>query len=61
MPKSEIFTWLFSPTRIFLAARSRVVLGTKIIHSTGNLCTCVKQCADVYMKRYDLLSVCVAI
>ena len=45
MPKFVIFTWLFSPRRIFLAARSRVVVGIKIIHSTGNFCTHAKQCA----------------
>ena len=45
MPTSVIFTLLFSPRRIFLAARLRVAVGTKIIHSIGNLCTYVKQCA----------------
>ena len=45
MPKSVIFTLLFSTRRIFLTARSRVAVGTKIIYSTGNLCTYLKQCA----------------
>ena len=45
MPKSSIFTLLFSTRRIFLATRSWVVVGTNIIYSTGNLCTHAKQCA----------------
>ena len=52
MSKCLNFTWLFSPRRIFLAARSRVIVGTKIIHSTGNLWTHVKQCA-AYVTSND--------
>ena len=52
MPKCMIFTLLFSPRRIFLAAKSWVVVGTKIIHSSGNLCTHAKQCAAC-VTSYD--------
>ena len=45
MSKFLMFTLLFSARIIFLAARSRVVVGTKIIHFTCNLYTHAKQCA----------------